>query len=64
MKAASVGKKIKSKGFAANVSRGGIERRAADLGMELDEHIQPVIDAMVGIADDLGLRGVSGGSRP
>ena len=57
MKAASVRKKMKSKGFAANVSRDDIVRGAADLGVELDEHIQFVIGAMAGIAGELGLSG-------
>jgi putative nucleotidyltransferase with HDIG domain len=55
MQASSVKKKMKSKGFAASVSRDDMVRGAADLGVELDEHIQFVIDAMAGIAGDLGL---------
>ena len=56
MKAASVRKKMKTKGFAANVNREDIARGAADLGVDLDEHIQFVIDAMAGIAETLGLQ--------
>jgi putative nucleotidyltransferase with HDIG domain len=56
MKASSVRKKMKTKGFAANVSRDDITRGAADLGVDLDEHIQFVIDAMSTIADKLGLQ--------
>ncbi len=55
MQAASVRKKMKQKGFAAGVNREDIVRGAADLGVDLDEHIQFVIDAMQGIAADLGL---------
>jgi putative nucleotidyltransferase with HDIG domain len=55
MTAASVRKKMKAKGFAAAVNRDDIVRGAADLGVDLDEHIQFVIDAMSGIAADLGL---------
>jgi predicted hydrolase (HD superfamily) len=44
--AASVQKKMKSKGFARNVRREDIDRGAADLGVDLTEHIQFVIDAM------------------
>jgi putative nucleotidyltransferase with HDIG domain len=55
MTAASVKKKLKTKGFAANVSREDIARGAADLGVDLDEHIQFVIDAMTTIAPQLGL---------
>jgi predicted hydrolase (HD superfamily) len=55
MQASSVKKKMKAKGFAANVSRDDVIRGAADLGVDLDEHIQFVIDAMAGIAGELGL---------
>jgi putative nucleotidyltransferase with HDIG domain len=54
---ASVKKKLKSKGFAAAVSRDDITRGAADLGVELDQHIQNVIEAMTTIAPELGLDG-------
>lgn len=55
MQTASVKKKMKSKGFAAAVNRDDIVRGAADLGVDLDEHIQFVIDVLAGIASDLGL---------
>jgi putative nucleotidyltransferase with HDIG domain len=55
MQASSVKKKMKSKGFAASVSRDDMVRGAADLGVELDEHIQFVIEAMAGVAAELGL---------
>jgi putative nucleotidyltransferase with HDIG domain len=55
MQASSVKKKLKAKGFAASVNRDDITRGAADLGVDLDEHIQFVIDAMAEVADDLGL---------
>ena len=53
--ASSVKKKMKSKGFARNVSREDIERGAADFGVDLTEHIQFVIEAMKPIAAELGL---------
>jgi predicted hydrolase (HD superfamily) len=53
--AASVKKKMKSKGFARGVNRDDVIRGAADFGVDLDEHIQFVIDAMKGIAAELGL---------
>jgi putative nucleotidyltransferase with HDIG domain len=60
--AASVRKKMKSKGFARNVRREDIERGAADFGVELNAHIQFEIDAMKTIAAELGLeRGAPGG---
>jgi len=55
MQASSVKKKMKQKGFAAAVNRDDIIRGAADLGVELDEHIQFVIDAMAARASELGL---------
>jgi putative nucleotidyltransferase with HDIG domain len=42
----SVKKKMKSKGFARSIKREDVERGAADLGVDLTEHIQFVIDAM------------------
>ena len=54
MKAKSVKKKMKQKSFAANVSREDIVRGAEDMGVELDEHIQFVIDAMTAISKELG----------
>ncbi len=53
--ASSVQKKMKSKGFARGVKREDVERGAADFGVELAEHIQFVIDAMKGVAAELGL---------
>jgi putative nucleotidyltransferase with HDIG domain len=61
LSAASVKKKMKSKGFARNIKREDIERGAADFGVDLTEHIQFEIDAMKGIAAELGLlRGAAG----
>jgi predicted hydrolase (HD superfamily) len=51
----SVKKKMKSASFAAKVNRDDILNSAAELGVDLDEHIAFVRDAMVGIADELGL---------
>lgn len=51
----SVKKKLKSKAFAANVSRDDIHQGAELLGLPLDEHIQNVIAAMQAIAAELGL---------
>jgi putative nucleotidyltransferase with HDIG domain len=58
--AASVKKKMKSKGFARNVNRDDIIRGAADFGVDLTEHIQFVIEAMKPLAAELGLlQGIS-----
>ena len=55
LQAKSVKKKMKQKSFAANVKREDIVRGAEDLGVDLDEHIQFVIDAMARRAAELGL---------
>jgi|ERR1043165_2271472 putative nucleotidyltransferase with HDIG domain len=53
MTASSVTKKMKSKGFARTVNRDDITRGAAELGIELNEHIQFVIDALKPHAGEL-----------
>ncbi len=55
LKAKSVRKKMKTASFAAAVNRDDIVNGAADLGVELNEHIEFCISAMQGIAKDLGL---------
>jgi putative nucleotidyltransferase with HDIG domain len=57
MKAKSVRKKMKQKSFAAAVNRDDIQQGAEELGVDLNEHIQFVIDAMTPHAEDLGLVG-------
>lgn len=56
--AKSVRKKMKDKGFARGVNRDDVIQGAADLGVDLDEHITFVIDAMKGSAAALGLQGI------
>jgi putative nucleotidyltransferase with HDIG domain len=51
----SVKKKMKDKAFARNVNRDEIREGAGLLGVDLDEHIDRVIGALNGIAEDLGL---------
>ena len=53
--AKSVGKKMKDKAFARSISRDDIVNGAKDLGVDLDEHIAFCIEAMKGIAGELGL---------
>ena len=55
VKVKSVKKKMKDKSFAAAVNRDDIRTGAQELGVELEEHIQVVLQAMAGIADELGL---------
>lgn len=57
VEASSVRKKMKDKAFARSVSREDITNGARELGVELDEHIAFVIEAMKPIADELGLAG-------
>ena len=57
--AESVRKKMKKKEFARGVNRDDIVAGAQELGVELDAHIQFVIDAMRGVAGSLGLAGTS-----
>lgn len=47
---------MKDSTFARGVDRDDVRRGAELLGVELTEHIQKVIDAMRGIADELELR--------
>ncbi|MEX0713659.1 MAG: HDIG domain-containing metalloprotein [Pirellulales bacterium] len=63
MQASSVKKKLKQKSFAAAVKREDIDRGAADLGVDLTEHIQFVIDAMQTRAAELGLNGRGRGAE-
>lgn len=54
---AAVGRKWHDGAFARGVNRSEIEAGAADLGIDLQEHIQVVLEAMQGIAAQLGLAG-------
>ena len=55
--AKSVGKKLKDKAFARSVSRDDIVNGAAELGVDLDQHIDFCIRAMKERAEALGLQG-------
>jgi predicted hydrolase (HD superfamily) len=56
--AKSVRKKMKDKAFARGVSREDVVQGAEELGVDLDEHIAFVIQAMQNNADAIGLAGV------
>jgi putative nucleotidyltransferase with HDIG domain len=58
VEAKSVRKKMKDKAFARGVNRDDVINGAADLGVDLDEHIDFVIRAMQRSAESLGLAGV------
>lgn len=64
LKAKSVKKKMKDRAFAAGVDREEVRHGTERLGIELDQHIQNVIDAMRTVGGELGLTGaqVGGGS--
>lgn len=55
VKVKSVKKKMKDKSFARGVLREDIIKGTAQLGVDIDEHIATVIEAMQGVASDLGL---------
>lgn len=54
MTAANVRKKMKNKTFAAKVNREDIVKGAADFGVELDGHIQFLIEALAPYSQELG----------
>jgi predicted hydrolase (HD superfamily) len=53
----SVRKKWKDKAFARGVNRQDIEQGAAELGVDLSEHIATVIEALKPVAEALGIAG-------
>jgi putative nucleotidyltransferase with HDIG domain len=55
VKVKSVKKKMKDKSFAAKVNREEIRKGAEELGVDFDEHVQFVVQALSGVADRLGL---------
>jgi predicted hydrolase (HD superfamily) len=57
----SVKKKLKDKAFAAKVDRDIIRSSVELLGVDFDEHIRLVIDALKPHAEELGIGGSAGG---
>ena len=51
----SVKKKLKQKSFAAGVNRDDVRQGAEELGVDLDAHIERVIEALRPISAELGL---------
>jgi putative nucleotidyltransferase with HDIG domain len=51
----SVRKKLKQPSFAAGVHREDVYKGAEELGVDLDEHIRAVVEALKPIAAELGL---------
>jgi len=64
VKVSSVRKRLKDKAFARGVHREDVERGAAELGVELDAHIAFTLEALRGVAGDLGLDGTPPVSAP
>jgi predicted hydrolase (HD superfamily) len=62
--AKSVRKKMKDKAFAKGVNRDDVLLGVAEMGVDLDQHIQFVIDAMRGVADAIGLAGAAPSAMP
>ena len=62
--AKSVRKKMKDKAFAKGVNRDDVLLGVQEMGVDLDTHIQFVIDAMRSSADALGLAGTPGTGAP
>ncbi|HXY49249.1 MAG TPA: HDIG domain-containing protein [Terriglobales bacterium] len=57
VEASTVKRKMKDKAFARSVNRNDITSGAADLGVDLEQHIAFCIEAMRTIAPELGLDG-------
>ena len=57
VKPRSVKKKLKQKSFAASVVREDIFLSVDELGLDLTEHVQFVLDALSEKAEELGLKG-------
>ncbi|MCX6610279.1 MAG: HDIG domain-containing protein [Acidobacteria bacterium] len=57
VEAKGVIKKMKDKGFARAVNRDDITKGAAEMGVELEAHIQFCIEAMKANAEALGIQG-------
>jgi predicted hydrolase (HD superfamily) len=55
VKVSSVKKKLKRADFARNVNRDDIVNGAAELGVDLDEHIAFCLEALVEAREPLGL---------
>jgi putative nucleotidyltransferase with HDIG domain len=55
LEVSSLVKKFKDKSFAAKVDREGIERGAAELGVDLTEHMSFVLDALKADTATIGL---------
>lgn len=64
LQATSVRKKMKDKAFARGVNREDVISGAESLGVDLNDHIAFVIEAMQSIAPELGLAGTPVSAQP
>jgi predicted hydrolase (HD superfamily) len=55
LEVSSVKKKLKDKAFARSVNRDDIHQGVAELGVELEEHVRFVIDALKPVQKEIGL---------
>ena len=62
--ARSVRKKMKDKAFAKGVNRDDVLLGTQEMGVDLDQHIQFVIDAMRRVAGAIGLAGAPISAAP
>ena len=58
LEVASVKKKLKDKAFARSVNRDDIRQGVEELGVDMDEHIRFVIDALRPVQEQIGLKHV------
>lgn len=58
LEVSSVKKKLKDKAFARSVNRDDIRQGIEELGVDLDEHIRFVIDALRSVQQEIGLNAV------
>jgi predicted hydrolase (HD superfamily) len=61
LEVSSVKKKLKDKAFARSVNREDIRQGVEELGVNVDEHIRFVIDALRPVQKRIGLNEVTGG---
>jgi predicted hydrolase (HD superfamily) len=59
MEVSSVKKKLKDKAFARSVNREDIKQGVEELGVDLDEHIRFVIDALRPVQKQIGLNPIT-----
>jgi predicted hydrolase (HD superfamily) len=61
MEVSSVKKKLKDKAFARSVNRDDIRQGLEELGVDADEHIRFVIEALRPVQEQIGLNRVPSG---